>query len=121
MRGLKLRADDYVTKPFALDELLARIHAVLRRSHPSVDRLVLGSIVFDFRAARALKGRVDLHLTYRELDLTFTVRNRPTSERGSTVGTRVTWRPARVSAVTSTSTRPSPCRPKCTGITFCEQ
>ena len=34
IRGLTLGADDYVTKPFALDELLARVHAVLRRTKP---------------------------------------------------------------------------------------
>src|SRR5690242_7692623 len=39
IRGLKLGADDYVTKPFDLEELLARIHAVLRRSRPDVESI----------------------------------------------------------------------------------
>ena len=39
LSGLHLGADDYVTKPFDLEELLARIHAVLRRTRPSVDQL----------------------------------------------------------------------------------
>src|SRR5262245_3723545 len=42
LRGLKLGADDYVTKPFDLEELLARVQAVLRRARPLVDRIVLG-------------------------------------------------------------------------------
>jgi len=37
IRGLALGADDYVTKPFALDELLARVHAVLRRTKPPIE------------------------------------------------------------------------------------
>ena len=42
LRGLDLGADDYVTKPFDLEELLARARAVLRRASGGVDRLVLG-------------------------------------------------------------------------------
>src|SRR5689334_13887494 len=69
LRGLKLGADDYVTKPFDLEELLARVHAVLRRARPSVDRLVLGSVVVDFRARVASTGARPIHLTHRELEL----------------------------------------------------
>jgi len=66
LRGLKLGADDYLTKPFDLDELLARIHAVLRRSRRGVERLVLGSITVDFNALRASVGKREVHLTHRE-------------------------------------------------------
>jgi len=69
LRGLKLGADDYLTKPFDLDELLARIQAVLRRSRRGVDRLVLGDVTIDFNALRAVAGRRDLHLTHREFSL----------------------------------------------------
>jgi two-component system, OmpR family, response regulator len=69
LRGLNLGADDYVTKPFDLDELIARIHAVLRRSRPTVERLALGSIVIDFRARRALNGSTSLVLTDREFEI----------------------------------------------------
>lgn len=69
VRGLELGADDYVTKPFALDELLARAHAVLRRSHPNVDRIVLGDVVIDFRNFRAFRGGEPLNLQHREIEL----------------------------------------------------
>lgn len=69
VRGLELGADDYMTKPFALDELLARAHAVLRRSHPNTDRLVLGDVVVDFRNFRAFRGGESLNLQHREIEL----------------------------------------------------
>jgi DNA-binding response OmpR family regulator len=64
--GLKLGADDYLTKPFDLDELLARIQAVLRRSRRGVDRLVLGAVTIDFNALRAMTAKREVHLTHRE-------------------------------------------------------
>lgn len=66
LRGLKLGADDYLTKPFDLDELLARIQAVLRRSRRAVERLVLGGVTIDFSALRAVAGMREVHLTHRE-------------------------------------------------------
>jgi DNA-binding response OmpR family regulator len=69
VRGLELGADDYVTKPFELDELLARAHAVLRRSHPKMDRMVLGDVVVDFQNLRASRGGESLNLQHREIEL----------------------------------------------------
>ncbi len=69
IRGLTLGADDYVTKPFALDELLARVHAVLRRTTPRVDQLVLGRTVIDFRRLRASSGSRPIDLTDREFEI----------------------------------------------------
>jgi two-component system, OmpR family, alkaline phosphatase synthesis response regulator PhoP len=65
--GLELGADDYVTKPFALDELLARIHAVLRRAQPELADLVLGDIRIDFRRMTATRNGQALGLTDREV------------------------------------------------------
>jgi two-component system, OmpR family, copper resistance phosphate regulon response regulator CusR len=70
VRGLDLGADDYLVKPFALPELLARIRALLRRGRPSeIVRLNAADLEVDLvgrRAARA--GRV-LDLTAREFEL----------------------------------------------------
>jgi two-component system alkaline phosphatase synthesis response regulator PhoP len=67
--GLNLGADDYVTKPFALDELLARVHAVLRRTKPPIDQLRLGDTVIDFRRLEAYCGAKRLELTDREFEI----------------------------------------------------
>jgi DNA-binding response OmpR family regulator len=69
LKGLKLGADDYITKPFDLQELLARIAAVLRRSHPAVERLRIGRLVIDFRTQRATSGTTPVRLTHREFEL----------------------------------------------------
>jgi len=69
LRGLHLGADDYITKPFDLDELLARVNAVMRRSRPHTDDLVLGTVRIDFNARTATRGGADLHLTHREFEL----------------------------------------------------
>ncbi len=56
IRGLELAADDYLTKPFNLRELLLRVDALLRRSkapQPGVDVLTFGGNSIDFRAMRA--------------------------------------------------------------------
>lgn len=67
--GLKLGADDYVTKPFDLEELLARIQAVLRRTRPDIDSLTLGDVTIDFRTLKAWRGDESLDLTHREFEL----------------------------------------------------
>ena len=70
VRGLRLGADDYVTKPFAFNELLARIHAVLRRVHPPVDQLTLDSdTIVDFRCFRVIRYNLTLDVSDREFDL----------------------------------------------------
>jgi DNA-binding response OmpR family regulator len=69
LRGLALGADDYLTKPFDLDELLARIQAVLRRSRRAVDRLILGPLTVEFSTLRATVSNREVHLTHREFDV----------------------------------------------------
>ena len=70
--GLKLGADDYVTKPFEMMELLARIEAKLRRS-PATPRAVegyrFGDIVIDFRKAEVTRDGQPLELAAREFQL----------------------------------------------------
>jgi two-component system response regulator RegX3 len=73
--GLELGADDYITKPFSIREVLARVNAVLRRSRAEAaersipDRELLGNLLIDRPARRVqLDGR-DVKLTAREFDL----------------------------------------------------
>lgn len=69
VRGFELGADDYVTKPFHIEELLARIRAVLRRARPAVERLDLGDVVIDLTRMRATRSGRDFHLTHREFEV----------------------------------------------------
>jgi len=68
--GLDLGADDYLVKPFALPELLARIRALLRRGRPSdVLRLKAADLEVDLVARRVMRGERPIELTTREFDL----------------------------------------------------
>jgi two-component system response regulator VicR len=69
LMGLNLGADDYITKPFDLEEFLARVKAVMRRARPATDRLTIGDVIVDFAKQTASLGRIDLHLTHREFEL----------------------------------------------------
>ena len=74
VRGLKLGADDYVTKPFGLLELLARVEALLRRGRPTDgDRAArvmrFGGLEIDATARRVTRDGVDVELAPKELDL----------------------------------------------------
>ena len=69
LRGLGVGADDYVTKPFDMEELAARIYAVLRRTVLVVSRIRLGDIEVDFEAHTARRGSTPLHLTHREFEM----------------------------------------------------
>jgi DNA-binding response OmpR family regulator len=70
--GLDSGADDYVTKPFVFEELLARIRARLRRSEAKAQRtkeIVVGDLVIDTAARQVCRGGDPVELTTREYDL----------------------------------------------------
>lgn len=70
VRGLDLGADDYLVKPFALPELLARIRALLRRGRPSdVLRLKAADLEMDLVSRRVVRGGRSIDLTTREFEL----------------------------------------------------
>jgi DNA-binding response OmpR family regulator len=70
--GLDLGADDYITKPFSVRELLARVRAVLRRTRPvaaALDELRVDDLVVDFRKYEARKAGAPIELTRKEYGL----------------------------------------------------
>lgn len=71
IEGLEAGADDYLVKPFALEELIARVHALLRRARPKAGAQILAhaDLRLDQRAKTAIRGERELRLTAREFDL----------------------------------------------------
>jgi two-component system alkaline phosphatase synthesis response regulator PhoP len=71
VRGLELGADDYVTKPFSLRELLARVRAVLRRPGPRsrFDEFTFGDVRIRPRVRQVFKAGEEIRLTRKEFDL----------------------------------------------------
>ncbi|QGZ94092.1 phosphate regulon transcriptional regulator PhoB [Terricaulis silvestris] len=64
VRGLDIGADDYITKPFAMSELLARLRAVMRRIRPGLadDKITCGDIVMDRVSHRVKRDGKEVHL-----------------------------------------------------------
>jgi two-component system phosphate regulon response regulator PhoB len=79
VRGLMTGADDYVTKPFSMTELVARMRAVLRRAAPAVagDVATFADIVLDRQLCRVRRGERDVHLGPTEFRLLDVLIQRP--------------------------------------------
>ncbi len=70
VKALDLGADDYVTKPFAFDELVARIRALVRRRSPSqASRFAFADVSCDVATREVSRGGRPIQLTHREFDL----------------------------------------------------
>ena len=70
VRGLQAGGDDYLTKPFAFSELLARMHSILRRAHQQpADSLQVEDLHIDLLSDRAVRGGKTLDLTPKEFAL----------------------------------------------------
>jgi two-component system KDP operon response regulator KdpE len=71
--ALDIGADDYVTKPFGSEELLARIRVALRRLEvsegPEVERITVGDLIIDYNRRRVLRGDEEIRLTPKEFEL----------------------------------------------------
>jgi two-component system OmpR family response regulator len=82
VRGLNLGADDYLVKPFATSELIARLHALIRRSYGSPSAtLTIGDLVIDMAARQVSRGGLAIELTARE----FAILELLTRSRGAVV------------------------------------
>lgn len=71
VRGLRSGGDDYISKPFAFSELLARVEALLRRAQPTHEttQLVVADLVLDLRTFRVRRGETLIPLQPREFRL----------------------------------------------------
>lgn len=95
VRGLRAGADDYLVKPFAFTELLARIQAVLRRGasgvHHESDRMWLGDLELDTTRRRAFRAGTRLELTAQEYTLLSVLLRHRGEVMSRTVLTELVW------------------------------
>jgi two-component system copper resistance phosphate regulon response regulator CusR len=77
VKGLELGADDYLVKPFAFVELLARVRVLLRRGQPTPERLQVGELVLDCIRRKVTRGGESIELAPKEFSiLEYMMRNR---------------------------------------------
>src|SRR3984957_3813286 len=77
VKGLELGADDYLTKPFAFVELLARVRALLRRGQPTPERLQVGDLALDCIRRKVTRSNENVELAPKEFSiLEYLMRNR---------------------------------------------
>ncbi|MGA2713152.1 MAG: response regulator transcription factor [Bryobacteraceae bacterium] len=77
VKGLETGADDYLTKPFAFVELLARVRALLRRGQPSPEKLQVADLVLDCARRKVQRGTENIELAPKEFGiLEYMMRNK---------------------------------------------
>jgi len=77
VKGLELGADDYLVKPFAFVELLARVRALLRRGQPTPERLQVGDLLLDCIRRKVTRANENIELAPKEFSiLEYMMRNR---------------------------------------------
>jgi two-component system copper resistance phosphate regulon response regulator CusR len=77
VKGLENGADDYLTKPFAFVELLARVRALLRRGQPAPEKLIVGDLVMDCVRRKVSRAGESIDLAPKEFGiLEFLMRNK---------------------------------------------
>ena len=93
VKGLNAGGDDYLTKPFAFSELLARIHALLRRAHglTAPTRLVIGDLTLDLLRREVRRGERNIDLQPREFALLECLMRHPGQPLSKTLILRYVW------------------------------
>ncbi len=77
VKGLELGADDYMVKPFAFVELLARVRALIRRGQPTAERLIIGDLTLDCIRRKVSRAGEPIDLAPKEFSiLEYLMRNR---------------------------------------------
>lgn len=69
IRGLRMGADDYLSKPFQIGELLARVETVLRRTKRIQDKITIDDVTLDPVSRQVFKDGHQINLTVKEFDL----------------------------------------------------
>ncbi|MDY0024080.1 MAG: response regulator transcription factor, partial [Candidatus Izemoplasmatales bacterium] len=69
LKGFKLGADDYVTKPFSPSVLVARVNKLLSRSNREAEEIIFGAIRMDFSARKVFVAEQEVNLTPKEFEL----------------------------------------------------
>ena len=69
VKGLRMGADDYLVKPFSMDELLARVESVLRRYHQSMNTIQVLDITIDVQQRSVIQNHQKVELTHMEYEL----------------------------------------------------
>ena len=69
LKAFNCGADDFVTKPFSFEELLARVQALLRRTAPVLKKITLGDVTIDLAGRTVFRGPTEISLTFKEFEL----------------------------------------------------